>query len=1025
MMLALVVSSSFAQAQSVSGTVKDAETSEPLPGASIQIKGTSRGATADLNGEFKLSANSGDVLVFSFIGYADKEISYNGQTNMAVSLDLDISQLSEVVVVGYGTSTKKELTGATAKVNAQEIEERNVPRVDQALQGAVAGVNISTNSGAPGGSANINIRGISTNGDSGPLVIVDGIIYNSDGLNALNPADIESVNVLKDGTAGIYGVRAANGVIIIETKKGKKNTKPRLSLSGYYGVQRTAKTLDLLNATEYAVLKNEAFAANNQTVPFNNTNLGEGTDWQDKVFRDAPMQNYNISVSGGTEKTTYNIGGSYFGQEGIVGGDKALFERYNARVNFVTEILPKLKLTNVLLYTNEYSKSLPQGSIGSVLYNAVNAYPTEPIKTDGRFSYLLNVSDVINPFAQIENTYNDSYVNKLVGKQELEYEINEQFTANARVGYNYAIVDYKEFGPLAWYGAGKAQNTAANADLDPTTVQIGDEVGGVTLERGARVTESRTSYLDYLVEGFLNYNKTFGDFHTVKSTAGFSYNEVTYSSVSGTGYGVPNNDYAFADLRQTAGIANDYLNSSSSDQGLDRLNSVFLRGEYDYEKKYLFSGLIRRDGSTRFGANKRFGYFGSLSAAWVISDEDFFNIEAIDFAKLRFSQGWTGNDQIEPYAYRSSLNGEGQYVFDDVIVSGVALGRVPNPNLAWESTLQTNIGLDLTLFNNFDVAANYFIKRTSGLLFGPDVSSTLGTGGAGTQNPIKNAGEVVNNGFELDLDYAFKPSKDLSFSVNYNFTYLQNEVTEVPPSVPFVPGAGFSVGGNVVTRLEQGFPIGYFIGYETDGIWQTAEEIASSPIAQPGAQPGDFKYVDQNGDNEISFGDNSDRTMIGSPIPDFTMGLNVNANYKGIDLTANVTAVVGNEIIRNYERQQPYANQLAYNLNRWTGPGSTNEYPRLTTGLTTNTNFSDFYVEDGSYVRVRNIQIGYNFPQSIAEKMGMTKFRVYIGSVNPFTFTRYMGYDPDVGSSNPLSNGVDLGRYPQAKSLMGGFNIQF
>jgi TonB-linked SusC/RagA family outer membrane protein len=1025
MMLALVVSSSFAQAQSVSGTVKDAETSEPLPGASIQIKGTSRGATADLNGEFKLSANSGDVLVFSFIGYADKEISYNGQTNITVSLDLDISQLSEVVVVGYGTSTKKELTGATAKVNAQEIEERNVPRVDQALQGAVAGVNISTNSGAPGGSANINIRGISTNGDSGPLVIVDGIIYDSEGLNALNPADIESVNVLKDGTAGIYGVRAANGVIIIETKKGKKNTKPRLSLSGYYGVQRTAKTLDLLNATEYAVLKNEAFAANNQTVPFNNTNLGEGTDWQDKVFNDAPIQNYNISVSGGTEKTTYNIGGSYFGQEGIVGGDKALFERYNARVNFVTEILPKLKLTNVLLYTNEYSKSLPQGSIGSVLYNAANAYPTEPIKTDGRFSYLLNVSDVINPFAQIENTYNDSYVNKLVGKQELEYEISDHFTANARVGYNYAVVDYKEFGPLAWYGAGKAQNTAANADLDPTTVQIGDEVGGVTLERGARVTESKSSYLDYLVEGFLNYKKTFGSNHTVKSTAGFSFNEVSGSQVSGTGYGVPNNDVAFADLSLVTGIGNGYLNNTNSFQYLDRLNSIFLRGEYDYEKKYLFSGLIRRDGSTKFGSNNRFGYFGSLSAAWVISDEDFFDIEAIDFAKLRVSQGWTGNDQIQPYAYRASLNGEGQYVFDDVIVSGVALGRVPNPNLAWESTLQTNIGLDLTLFKNFDLATNYFIKTTTGLLFAPPQSATVGTGGAGTEPSFKNAGEVVNKGFELDLDYAFKPSKDFSFSVNYNFTYLQNEVTKVPGGVDFVPGTGFSVGGNVVTRLEQGFPIGYFIGYETDGIWQTAEEIASSPISQPGAQPGDFKYVDQNGDNEISFGDNSDRTMIGSPIPDFTMGLNVNANYKGIDLTANVTAVVGNEIIRNYERQQPYANQLAYNLNRWTGPGSTNEYPRLTTGLTTNTNFSDFYVEDGSYVRVRNIQIGYNFPQSIAEKMGMTKFRVYIGSVNPFTFTRYMGYDPDVGSSDPLSNGVDLGRYPQAKSLMGGFNIQF
>jgi len=1014
---------SYAQDRTVSGTVTD-ENSSPLPGVNIMVKGTADGTTTDIDGNFKLTVSKEATLRFSFIGYTPVEMPVNGRSVIDVQMTPDFESLSEVVVVGYGSTSKKELTGATAQVDGAAIEERNVPRVDQALQGQLAGVNVSTNSGAPGGSSNINIRGISTNGNSSPLIVVDGIIYEADGLNALNPNDIESINVLKDGTAGIYGVRAANGVIIIETKKGKKNSKPTLSLSGYYGVQRTAKKLDLLNATEYATLKNEAFVAGNQTPPFNNTNLGEGTDWQDLIFRDAPIQNYNISVSGGTEKTTYNIGGSYFGQEGIVGGDKAFFERYNGRINFTTEILPKLKLTNVLLYTNEFSKSIAQGGIGSVLYNATNAYPTEPLRTEGRYSYLLNVADIINPVAQVENTYNNTRVNKIVGKQELSYDILDNLSANGRVAYTYSLVDYKQFNPLVFYGTGKNQNTALNADLDPRTTLIGEEVGGLLLERGADVTESRTTYLDYLFEGFVNYEETFADLHNVKSTVGVSFNETSFQSLSGTAFNIPNNALSLADISTNQAVSG-YLNQVSSSQNVDRLSSIFLRGEYDYGKRYLFSGVIRRDGSTRFGANNRFGYFGSLSGAWVISDESFYNVDAIEFAKLRVSHGWSGNDRINSYVYRANLGGEAQYVFDNTIVNGVAIGIAPNPSLQWESTQQTNVGLDLSLFNSIDIGANYFLKNTENLLIQAQASGILGTYGAGSAPPFVNAGTVRNQGVEFDFNYQLKPSDDFTLNFNYNFTYLKNEVTSLPAGTDFIPGVGFSVGGNTATRFEEGFPIGYFIGLETDGVWQTAEEIASSSVVQPDAQPGDLKFVDQNGDGVISFGDDSDRTMIGSPNPDFIMGLNINANYKGFDLTASITSVIGNEIIRNYERQQPYANQLAYNINRWTGPGSTNEYPRLTTGQTRNNEFSDFYVEDGSFARVRNIQIGYNLPQSICENLSLTSMRIYIGSINPFTLTKYMGYDPDISSANPLARGVDYGQYPQAKSLMGGFNIKF
>ncbi|WP_375581383.1 SusC/RagA family TonB-linked outer membrane protein [Marivirga tractuosa] len=590
---------SIAQESNLSGKITD-ENDEPLPGVNIMIVGTSSGTTTDLDGNYKLSVSNDAVLKFSFIGYTSVEENVNGRSTINLKMEPDFGSLSEVVVVGYGTSTKKELTGATSKVNAEKIAERKVPRLDQALQGAVSGVNISTNSGSPGGTSNIRIRGISTNGDNNPLILVDGVIYDQAGLNALNPNDIESVNILKDATAGIYGVRAANGVVLIETKQGKKNNKPTLSFDSYYGIQQTARKLDLLNAREFAVIKNEAFSANGQSLPFANTQLGEGTNWQDEVFGEAPIQNYNLSLTGGTENSTYNIGASYFGQQGIVGGDKANFERYNGRLNFTTDLSDNLRLTNVLLFTHEISSGLPENGIGSVLFNTINAYPTEAVRTDGRYSYLEEVSDIINPLAQMENSYNETLVNKITGKQELAYDINEHLTINGRVGYNYSIVDFKGFNPLVWYGPGKFANTAANANLDPVIVQVGEEEGGIELERGASVTESRTTYLDYILEGFINYERKFNDIHTVKGTFGISYNEESFSGLNGTAFNIPNNDLELADIKTNL-AANGYLNNVGSDQGFQRISSQFLRAEYDYQKRYLISGILRRDGSTRFG----------------------------------------------------------------------------------------------------------------------------------------------------------------------------------------------------------------------------------------------------------------------------------------------------------------------------------------------------------------------------------------------------------------------------------------
>ena len=1011
-----------AQSSVVTGLVID-ENKEGMPGVTVKIDGKSSGTTTNLDGKYSINIENDSVrLIFSFIGYRDQAVDVNGQSNIDIQLQLATKSLDEVVVVGYGKTTVKELTGATVQVKGESVERLNIPRMDQALQGQVSGVTINTNSGSPGGSSNIRIRGLSTFGDNDPLILVDGVVYDSEGLNALNPGDIESINVLKDATAGIYGVRAANGVIIIETKKGRKGSKPKFEVGSYFGIQETTNSLDLLNAAEYALIKNEMFIRGTGSPIFNNTDLKMGTNWQDTIFQSAPIESFNFGVTGGGKTSSFSIGGNYFSQDGIVGGNKSSFDRYNARVNLVNSLTEKLTLRSVFLFTHEQRKALPENGIGSVLYNTINAFPTRPVRTaDGNYEYLLEVSDIINPVAQIENTHNLAKVNKLVGKQEFEYKFNESLSFTNRLSYNYASVDDKSFSPLAWYGAGKYANSAINADLDPVQVEIAEDV---FIERGASVFEQRATYLDLNFESFLNYSKVFND-HNVKATLGTSVFSRRGDVLNGTAFNIPNNSIDFADI--SANMAQSgYLNNTGSYEFEERLLSNFLRAEYGFKYKYIFSAIVRRDGSSKFGPNNRFGYFPSFSGAWIISDESFFNFKPLSFLKLRTSYGISGNDQIANFAYRALLNGEGVYVFDDIITSGVAIGTAANPDLKWETTRQFNLGLDFQLLNVLDITANYFIKNTNDLLFSPDVSAIIGSYGPGGYPPIINAGDVSNKGFEFEMAYATDPNKRLGMNVNFNFTYIDNEVKSVPDGVDFLPGAGFGVGGNTATRFEVGFPIGYFIGYQTDGIFQSQEEIDNATVTQAGAQVGDLKFVDQDGDGEINFSNNTDKTMLGSPIPKFMFGSVLGFNIFGIDISTNLYAALGHKIVRNYERQQPYANQLGYVMDRWTVDNPSNENPRVTTSLNRNGVFSDYFVEDGSYLRIRNVQIGYVLPKLISEKFGSDYVRFYISANNLFTITNYMGYDPDIGAAQgALSNGIDYGFYPQARTIMGGVNIKF
>ncbi len=993
-----------AQNFTVSGTVYDQTTNEPLPGVNVLVKNKTVGTTTDFDGIFSIENIAvGDILVFSYISFKSQEITVTGSDDLTVYLQEDVSKLDEVVVIGYGTQTKKEITGAVTVVGSETIEELNPTQIEQALQGQVAGVNITSGSGSPGSGLNIRIRGISTNGDNRPLILVDGNVIED--LSVLNPGDIESINVLKDATAGIYGVRAANGVVLITTKTGRKNSDLKFSYDAFGGFQQTSRTIPVLNATEYALIVNEAFAAGGQSVPYPNlSGLGTGTNWQDEVFQNAPIINHNLTVNGGSEKSTYSFGSSLLTQDGIVGGNKANFKRYTTRVNFNTDLLQNLKLTTNLLYTGTERKTLAENAIGSVLFNALNNAPTFAVKdANGEFTLAEGLgNEVINPLSQIENTFNKTKVDRLSGKVALNYGFLDHFTAETSLQFNYSEVQGRSFNPTIFYGSGKVFNNVGR-----NTLFVNKDI-----------------FKDYTFDAFVNYSNTFGEKHNLQGTLGMSVFR-TQGQFSGTTQGFFENETTFpeADIEDTVDRRNGLVDSGLSGKFDERLLSYFARVQYDYDGKYLISGVIRRDGSTKFGPNNRFGYFPSGSVGWIVSEEEFMQqSDFLNFLKLRGSYGILGNDRIPSNGFRGVLNGEGAYVWNGNLVFGQAVGVLSNPEIQWEEQKTYDIGVDLRLFNNaVDITADYFDKTTEGLLLQPQVSGILGASAPGAQPPVVNGGTVKNRGFEFAIGYNYNPSDDFSLSINYNATFLDNEVTEVNNEAGFLQGGSFGVGQDPPARMEAGKPIGYFYGLETDGLFQNQTEV-DNHATQANAAPGEIRFVDQNNDGVI---DSDDRVDIGNPIPDATMGLNLSITYKNFDFGAYTFASIGNEIVRNYERNQPLVNRSVYTLNRWIGEGTSTTQPRVTTGATSNTLFSDFFVEDGSFVRIQNAQLGYSFPQEMLNSVGIDKLRVYVSANNIYTFTKYRGYDPSASSGTPIGAGIDPGFYPVPRTYLLGVNLKF
>ncbi|MGK0212146.1 MAG: TonB-linked SusC/RagA family outer membrane protein, partial [Polaribacter sp.] len=985
-----------AQTVTVKGIVTDVITGDVLPGVSVVIKGSTIGTESDFDGMYSLlNVKTGSTLVFRYLGYKQKEVQViNAILN--VSLEIASESLDEIIVVGYGSQKRKDVTGSVSIVGAETLEALKPIDATTALQGTTSGVAVNLSSGAPGAKVNILIRGVSSNTNNQPLTIVDG--YEGD-LNSVNPNDIESITVLKDAQAAIYGIKGANGVVLVTTKIGKKNKAPTVRYDTYAAVQQTTRKLDYLNATEYALVLNEAYAASGQSLPFSDVSqLGFGTDFQEELFNDALLMNHNVSVSGGGENSRYFISASRTEQDGIIAKENSNFVRNNIKLNLGVDISDKLNFSVIANYFTTAS----EGFSGSVLFNGLNYAPTFGLDEDDESNFL--GIELINPLNQLKNTFNENNGTGLEGNFKLEYEPIEGLKVTSRVGYKIFNEKGRTFTPIQDYGNSKVFNT-----LQSSVYQF-------------KATSTRVVW-----ETFANYSKTFAKDHNTTFTLGTSVQNDLFDGIYASGINVPNNSYDFAQLSLTD-PQNEQRSLNSGFNDL-RLISYFTRLQYNYKGKYLFSGLVRRDAASVFAKDLRVDHFWSATTGWKVSDEDFLKDNGtISFLKLRASYGTLGN-LVGNNLNRSFLDGEGTYVLDGALVDGTAQGGLPNPRAQWEIAEKLDIGLDINLFDDkISIVADYFEEtRRSLLIQNFPVSGILGTGAPGGANPTVNAGTSVNTGGELAISYAAIKTEDASLNLAYNLTYVKNAVTEVTGGA-FIEGGGFAIGNLPPSRMEVGQPIGYFYGLQTDGLFQNQAEINAHP-SQAGlgsvvTSPGDIRYKDVNNDGVI---DIKDRTNIGKPQADFYMGFNFSGTYKNWDFSAYLYSELGKEIVRNYERFLPNVNKPAYYLGRWTGEGSSNSIPRLTNDATNNKLFSDFFVEDGSFLRLQNVQIGYNINADTLERIGVSKLRLYTSINNLFTITEYSGFDPTqvsgVDQNNrendgTIGSGIDGGSYPSARQFI-------
>ncbi len=1018
LMLACVLMSIFSattalgQQRTISGKITDQGDGAPLPGVNILVKGTTNGTISNVEGEYSLSISQNDaVLIFSSIGYLSQEVSVGNQTSISVQLNEDVASLEEVVVIGYGTQKKSNITGAIASVSGEDLEKVQVASFDQAIQGRAAGVYVTSNSGQPGGGISVRIRGIGSINNSNPLYVIDGVIVgagNSETTNplaSLNPNDIESVEVLKDAaSAAIYGARAANGVVLITTKRGTSG-QPTLTYNGYYGLQVPTTNLPRpLNAQEFAENMNQAFTAAGQDAPFDNpAALGEGTNWKDVLMRNGNIQDHQLSLSGGNEKHNYFVSANYFNNQGIM--IETFHERMSFRVNTDNQLSDKWSVGNSLAFSRTSRYDNGSGNRTFIHGSFTEIYqmlPTQPVyNEDGTFAGPTDtrLERRRNAASRELLPERDNVENRLLGNLYVNFEPIKGLTFRTSISTDLVGRNTYFFEPP--YREGLMEDLYSN------------------------VNRSAFNSTFWLWENFATYQKTLGK-HNLSLMVGTSAQNLDFRSISA------NAEYdsdAFTEVTNSA-----LINNSSTSFTEESLASVFGRFTYNYDERYLLTANVRRDGSSKFGPNNKFGVFPSFSAGWRVSEESFFDSQLVNDLKIRGGWGQVGSDAIGNFKYLAALNTGFNYPFGNQTGSsslGAALLELGNPNIQWETATEWSLGADVGLLDNrLTFTADYFEKTRTDMLL------TLPLAGiSGLTQTVDNVGELLNKGFEFSTNYR-KATGKFTYDIGLNFTTFYNEVVDIDILNEIV--ASTYSGSGAVALIRVGQPLGVFYGLVTDGLFQTPEEVRqanavdgdeSTPFQLTGTAPGDFRYRDLNGDGRIT-GD--DRQIIGNPVPDFSYGINGSLQYGNFDLNFQLFGVQGNEIL-NLGRSIRESSGRAFNksstvVNAWNGPGSSNTIPRpIVTDPNQNVRVGTHLVEDGSFLRLRTLQLGYNLSPELLSSLGISRMRAYIAGQNLLTFTQYSGNDPEIGfdGNNTAANGLDQDLYPQARTYTIGVNVSF
>jgi TonB-linked SusC/RagA family outer membrane protein len=988
--------STFALAQNiiVKGKVSDAKTGEPLIGVTVGVQGTSIGAQTDVNGAFSLNAASNATLQVSYIGYTTQSVPLNGQTNIDIKLQSSTNELQQVVVVGYGTQRKLDVTGSVASIKGDEISKQSSTNAISSLQGKVAGVQI-TNNGTPGSSPEIRIRGLGTvYGNANPLYVVDGVWFED--ISFLNPNDIENMSILKDASSeSIYGVRAANGVVLVTTRKGKGT--PSVNYSAYAGWQKVTNQPALANATEYATLINEM-----NKIQFPNDPLtfadpakyGEGTNWLNTILRDAFTMKHDLTVSGSTDKSTYSFSAGYLKQQGVVTGNN--YDRITLHMQQDVQATKFLKLGYNAVLQNSKSKDIP----GGLIYKAFTASPVVPVfYADGTYGDpsdfpIGNVTN--NPKAQLDffNQRSNNY--RITGNVFADVKLASFLTFHTSFGGEFGQGEVLGYNPV--YKATAAQFNE-NSDL----------------------SISRAEVRNWIQENTLTFDKTFGDHH-LTVLAGQSSQRYKSYSITGTAQNVPYT--TDGDLYLTLGPNEKDFPRTVDDAGsLATYESYFGRVNYSFKDRYLLNASMRGDGSSKFQGDQRWGYFPSVGAGWVISNEPFMKDQHIfDNLKLRGSWGKIGNASVPANLSVLTVNTSGGFaaIYNGNASPGANITSIVPPITYWERGVGTDVGLEMAFLNNrLTFEADYYQKRTEKAIFAIPVLGSLGTSGG---TIIGNQATFKNSGFEFAASWRGRVGTDFSYTINGNFSINNNKVLEtVTGANPIYAGGAAATGGQLSTRTILGQPIGQFYGLVVDGVFQNATEIAASK--QKDAQPGDFRYKDLNGDGQI---DAKDRAVIGNPNPKYLYGLNTTFNYKQFDLTVDLQGVGGVDVYNANKGLRFGSENFTKDFydNRWHGEGTSTTYPSANVGGGNNYKPNSFFVESGAYFRIRNLQLGYSLPAGIASKLAMKRLRVFASAQNIYNSFSYKGFNPEVGGS-PTNAGIDNGAFPLYATYNFGVNVTF